>query len=140
MEHLEALMKKYFAEQNQRNNNIINIKSHDEDFYTDEEIFISEILHIDLEELHKDIEFYNDTLINLTSNTIKDGSKLLDNQNKLSLLTMVAYSYKQDVDLENWLTEYAKNNNTYILDQKNNFLHMKEDFEKFNNYENKKSA
>lgn len=140
MEHLEALMKKYFAEQNKRNNNIINIKSRDEDFYTDEEIFISEILHIDLEELHKDIEFYNDTLINLTSNTIKDGSKLLDNQNKLSLLTMVAYSYKQDVDLENWLTEYAKNNNTYILDQKNNFLHMKEDFEKFNNYGNKKSA
>jgi len=111
-----------------------------EEFYTDEENFISHVLHIDLEEVHNDMELYDESLDNLTDNTIRDGSKLLDRQNRLSLLAMVAYSYRQDVDLEEWLTEYAKNNNTYILDQKKNFLHMKKDFEKFNNYENKKSA
>lgn len=28
-------------------------------------------------------------------------------------------------------TKYAKNNNTYFVDQKKNFLHMKQDFEQY---------
>ena len=63
-------------------------------------------------------------LKDLEDNTIRDGSKLLDVANRLSLLAMVAYSYKNDVDLEGWLEEYASKHNTYNPNQKNNFLNM----------------
>ena len=42
-------------------------------------------------------------LKDLENNTIRDGSKLLDVANRLSLLAMVAYSYKNDVDLDDLL-------------------------------------
>lgn len=111
-----------------------------EESYADEENFISEMLHIDLEEVYEDMEFYNESLDDLIKRTKMSGSKLLDKQNRLSLLTMVVYSYQKDVDLENWLINYKKNNNTYIIDQKKNFLHMKNDFEKSRSYEGEKSA
>ena len=56
---------------------------------------------------------------------------------------MVAYSYNADIDLDEWLTEYAKNNNTYDVNQKDNFLHMKKDLMQFilnKKKEEKKSA
>ena len=67
-------------------------------------------------------------LKDLENNTIRDGSKLLDVANRLSLLAMVAYSYKNDVDLDDWLEEYATNNNTYFMDQRKNYSHMVNDF------------
>ena len=84
------------------------------------------------------MEFYGESLDDLTNNTIRDGSKLLDKQNRLSLLAMVVYSYKQDVDLEDWLTDFAQKNNTYLADQEKNFLYMKDDFEKFIENQEKK--
>lgn len=107
---------------------------------TTDESFISEMLNMDVETVSEDMSFYKESLDDLTSRTIKDGSKLLHNENRLSLLTMVVYSYKEDIDLDDWLIEYAKNNNTYHADQRKNFLHMREDFEKFINKEKKKSA
>lgn len=104
------------------------------------ETFISENVGVDKEIVSRDLSFYNETLNDLEENTIKDGSKLLDEQNRLSLLAMMAYSYKEDVDLDEWMENYAKHNNTYFIDQKKNFLHMKEDFEKFIGKKNKKSA
>lgn len=105
-----------------------------------DELFISEMLDMDVEIISEDMSFYKESLEDLTSRTIKDGSKLLHNENRLSLLTMVVYSYKEDIDLDEWLTEYAKNNNTYFMDQKKNFLHMRTDLERFINQENRKSA
>ena len=67
----------------------------------------------------------------LENNTIRDGSKLLDVANRLSLLAMVAYSYKNDVDLDDWLEEYAANNNTYFMDQRKNYSHMINDFRQY---------
>ena len=67
-------------------------------------------------------------LKDLENNTIRDGSKLLEIANRLSLLAMVAYSYKNDVDLDDWLEEYAANNNTYFVDQRKNYSHMVNDF------------
>ncbi|MCM1235443.1 MAG: hypothetical protein NC489_35535 [Ruminococcus flavefaciens] len=78
-----------------------------------------------------DIQFYEDSLDNLEENTIKDGSKLLNPENRPSLLAMMVYSYKEEVDLDDWLAEYAKNNNSYFVDQKKNFLHMKQNFEQW---------
>ena len=70
-------------------------------------------------------------LKDLENNTIRDGSKLLDIANRLSLLAMVAYSYKNDVDLDDWLEEYASKHNTYNPNQKNNFLNMVDDFKQY---------
>lgn len=96
-----------------------------------EGFFLSEYVGIDKESISTDIELYNETLDDLTTRTIRDDSKLLDRQNRISLLAMVAYSYKEDKDLDDWLTEYAKNNNMYLTDQKRNYFRMKSDFERF---------
>lgn len=95
------------------------------------EEFISETVDLSIEEVKNDMDLYEDSLDDLENETIKDGSKLLDDENRLSLLAMIAYSYKNDIDLEEWLEQYAKNNNTYILDQKNNFLHMQQDLHQY---------
>ena len=70
-------------------------------------------------------------LKDLENNTIRDGSKLLDVANRLSLLAMVAYSYKNDVDLDDWLEDYAAKNNTYHVDQRKNYSHMVNDFKQY---------
>ena len=95
------------------------------------EKFISENLDLDVHEFNDDLEYYNTTLDELLDNTVKVGSKLLDKQNRLSLLTMMIYSHKEDKDLDKWMLEYAKKNNTYFVDQKKNFLHMKNSFEQY---------
>ena len=95
------------------------------------EKFVAENLDMDVDEIKDNIEDYNDTLDKLLDNTVKVGSKLLDKQNRLSLLAMMIYSYKEDKDLDKWMADYANKNNTYFVDQKKNFLHMKNDFEQF---------
>ena len=110
-----------------------------EDDQIDDEIFIAENLNMDIEEFHDDMKDYNDTLDKLLDSTVKDGSKLLDKQNRLSLLAMMVYSYREDKDLDEWMAEYARKNNTYFVDQTKNFLHMKQDFELYYR-ENLKSA
>ena len=70
-------------------------------------------------------------LKDLENNTIRDGSKLLEIANRLSLLAMVAYSYKNDVDLDDWLEAYAAKNYTYHVDQRKNYSHMINDFRQY---------
>lgn len=101
---------------------------------TDPETFISEMVDIDKEVLEEDMDLYVETLDGehgLKEECIKVGSKLLDEQNRLSLLAMVVYSYKENVDLDDWMREYAANNNTYFTDQKRNYLHMLNDFNSY---------
>lgn len=109
----------------------LHINKMDIEEVTDEESFISEVVEIGKEEVHQDIECYKETLVDLKDSTIKDGSKLLDKRNEPSLLAMVAYSYKEDVDLDKWLSEYASRNNTYYADQKKNFYKMRDDLIKY---------
>lgn len=98
---------------------------------TDAGIFISENLGVDKCSVKDDLEVYIETLNDLKERSIRDGSKLLDAENELSLLAMVAYSYKTDQDLDSWLKEYAEKNNTYFINQKKNFVHMKQDFDRY---------
>ena len=80
------------------------------------------------------MDLYLDTLegsYGLKEKCIRVGSRLLDERNRPSLLAMVAYSYKTGQDLDDWLTEYAKNHKTYIADQKKNYLHMLNDFKRY---------
>lgn len=128
LEMLETLMKEYLH---------INETQTNAD---SEEKFISENVEIDIETVGEDINQYNNTLDDLTTKTIRDGSKLLDKQNRISLLAMVAYSYKVDKDLDDWLAAYAENNNMYLMDQRRNYLRMKNDFESYRKIQSKKSA
>jgi len=103
----------------------------------DEEIFIANVVGIDKSEVHRNMDIYkedlngNDNLKGLKGNCIKDGSKLLDYQNNLSLLAMVAYAYKIGQDLDKWLTDFASKNNTYITDQQKNFYYMRDNFKEY---------
>lgn len=95
------------------------------------EEFISETVDLSIEDVKIDMDLYEDSLNDLEEETIKFGSKLRDEENRLSLLAMMAYSYKNDVDLKEWLEEYATRNNTYLLNQKENFLHMQQDLHQY---------
>lgn len=95
--------------------------------------FISDHTGMAIEEVTEDFEFYNQMLDELAIRTIKDGSPLLNPDNRLSLLAIVAYSLGNDIDLEKWLSEYARENRTYFKDPQKNYLHMKKDLERFLN-------
>lgn len=95
------------------------------------ESFISQNLGINVEAIQTDMDFYNESLNELLDNTVKIDSKLRNEENRFSLLAMMVYSYKEDKDLDEWMTEYARRNNTYFIDQKKNYLHMKNDFEQY---------
>lgn len=97
------------------------------------EEFIAEVLGMNVEDFCDDMKDFNDTLDQLLDDTVKVGSKLLNTENRFSLLAMMVYSYKEDQDLDDWMADYAKRNNTYFIDQKKNFLHMKNDFEQYCN-------
>lgn len=128
MKHLEQLMKEYLENEavNKQKNTISPVE------------FVSEAIDVDREVIEEDIEVYEDDLNTLLDNTVKIGAKLRDKENRLSLLAMVAYSYKEDADLDKWFAEYAKKD-TYYTDQRVNFIHMRNDFDQYCR-ENKLSA
>lgn len=97
------------------------------------EKFIADNLDVDVETIRADLDFYNEDFDDVLENTVVFDSKLRQEQNRPSLIAMRVYSYKKDMDIdfENWLKEYACKNNSYISYQKNNFLHMKADFEQY---------
>lgn len=97
----------------------------------DLESFVADVLNLDKQVIHDDMNFYNSSLDDLTGKTIKDGSKLLSEENRASLLAMMVYSYQEEVDLDKWLTDYAAKNQMFYADQKRNFLNMKDDFEHY---------
>lgn len=94
--------------------------------------FVADVIDIDKEVIKEDMEVYEDDLNTLLDNTVKIGAKLRDKENRLSLLAMIAYSYKEDMDLDKWFAQYAKRD-TYYSDQKVNFIHMKNDFDQYCN-------
>ena len=98
------------------------------------EVYISEITGIDEKVLHENIDIYIDMLEGengFKDVCIRDDSRLLNRDNSLSLLAMVAYAESKEENLDEWLTEYAKNNDEYLFDQKENFLHMKKSFDEY---------
>lgn len=86
--------------------------------------FISNCTGLDIVKIQEDFDFYGELLDDLEDRTIKDGSELLNPDNQLSLLSIVAYSLEHDIDLEEWLEWYAKVNDQYIKNQKENYIHM----------------
>ena len=116
---LETLMKEYLHIEDDETENLST------------EEFISKVVDMPVDTVKEEIEVYEEDLKSLQDNTIRDGSKLLEVANHLSLLAMVAYSYKNDVTLDYWLTEYAAKNNTYVKNQKQNYLNMLSDLNRY---------
>lgn len=98
------------------------------------EVYISEITGIDVDTLRENLDWYISMLEDengLKDRCIRDNSRLLNRDNSLSLLAMVAYAESKEENLDEWLTEYAENNDEYLFDQKENFLHMKQSFDTY---------
>lgn len=95
------------------------------------EAFIAEALAADTDMIREDMQLYQESLDVLLDKTVRIDSKLRDEKNKPSLLAMMAYSYQQDKDLDEWMAGYAKKNHTYCVDQKKNFISMRRDFERY---------
>jgi len=136
LNHLEKLMNQYF---NIKSENEIEYEAQEDEFVsndtditiTENESFIADVLNMDLNEVSENMDIYNEDLDCLTDKTIRDGSKLLDHANRKSLLAMVAYSYEQDVDLDEWMADYTSKNNTYFIDQRKNFNMMLSSFKNY---------
>lgn len=95
--------------------------------------FIARSLDVEVGPISEEMDFYNESLDILLEKTVKVGSRLRQEQNRPSLLALMVYSYREDVDvdLERWLEEYAARNDTYFADQRKNFRHMKKAFEQY---------
>lgn len=87
----------------------------------------------------EDVEQYKEVLDSLTLN-VDNSSKLLDDINQVSLVAIVAYSFENDIDLDKWIVDFFERNKTYKQNQKENYLHMKSDIQKFINYDSKKNT
>ena len=79
-----------------------------------------------------DIELYEDCLNDLTLSLDKDVM-LIERQNHYSLVALMAYACKCDKDIymNNWLPKFLGENKSYIKDQRENYIHMKQDFSKY---------
>ncbi|MFG6378320.1 MAG: DUF262 domain-containing protein [Lachnospiraceae bacterium] len=124
--HLETLMNEYLG--------ITGCEDEVNETYLD---FVKE--NVDSEIIQEDIEQFEEVLGILTLKA-NNSSKLLDRKNKFSLIALIAYSFKNDIDLENWIVDFFDRSNNYILDQKENYLHMKQDLEKYVHAKMKNSA
>ena len=99
------------------------------------ESFISEMVDMPVDEVKDLMEIYEEDLDKLEDNIIRDGSKLKDVSNRLSLLAILAYAYQNDLALDEWLEDYAAKNNTYYTDQSLNFNHMVKSLTAYNQRE-----
>jgi Protein of unknown function DUF262. len=90
----------------------------------------------------EDMELY-EIIANDVSEAIEDiDSEFLSESNRPSFVALVACAVKEDTDylLGGWLSEYEKRKEPLILNQKENFLQMKKDFERFVVAQGRKSA
>lgn len=76
----------------------------------------------------EDISQYSEVLDALMEKSNCDG-KLLKVKNKLSLLAIVAYSFKNDIDLDDWISDFCSRNDDYIADQTENYQYMLHDLQ-----------
>lgn len=92
--------------------------------------FVKDNVSSDITE--EDVELF-EMVANDKSGAIDNlDSWMLSDENRISFMALVGYAIRGDNDdlLDEWLPIYEKNN-SFILNQKDNFIHMKEDFDKF---------
>lgn len=78
----------------------------------------------------EDMEQYEEVWEALTLN-VDNSSKLMETGNRPSFLALVAYSFEKDVDLDVWIVDFFARNHSYIRNQKENYIRMREDLDNF---------
>lgn len=91
--------------------------------------FVREYVDESISEL--DVQDYEEYLDTITLD-VDNSSKLLDSANHDSIIGVIAYAYQNDVDCDDWFKDYFNRNNTYDIDQKKNYLNMRNDLIAFN--------
>lgn len=116
---LETLMNEYLeiGKENRKN--------------TDMLTFVKE--NVNQNAIQEDIEQYEEVLDELTLN-VDNTSQLLNEENRLSLVALVAYSFVNDIDLDHWIVDFFQKNHTYIRDQKENYIYMRNDLRKWGTF------
>ena len=71
---------------------------------------------------------YEQVLDDLTLN-VNNDTPLLEEANHPSLVAMVAWSFHEDKDLDEWIVSYFAQNDSYDSDQVRNLRNMKDNFE-----------
>ncbi len=85
---------------------------------------------VDADVTQEDIDFYKDILEGLTLN-VDNRTKLLEKGNQLSLIAIVGYACKRDIDLDDWFIEFCKKHAVYLKNQRENYLYMKDNLDKY---------
>lgn len=90
--------------------------------------------NINSEVNEEDIELF-DVMKEDYFNEINRKSSLCEEQNKPSMLMLIAYICKEEKDeyIKPWLIDFFKRNHAYIRNQKENYIYMRNDFESFVN-------
>lgn len=91
------------------------------------ENFISEAVDIPFSQVEENLECYQDDLKILKQNNIKFDSKLQEQENDIALLAIIAYGYKNDITIDNWMEKYSKKTTVYSKNPKESFELMKKD-------------
>lgn len=92
--------------------------------------FIRENVRTDIDP--EDVELYELSLEDYTVEIAEDTKQIVDKQIQ-AFVALIAYAFPKEVDDEipNWLVDYTHRVATYSQDQKENYLHMKSDFENY---------
>lgn len=77
-----------------------------------------------------DIVQYSEVLDCLLSK-VDSSSDLRNKHNKPSMIALVAYSFYKDIDLDQWIIQFFAKNNTYIKNQKDNYIYMVNDLKQY---------
>lgn len=89
--------------------------------------------YIDAEVTDDDMELF-EIIANDVSEAIEDiDSAILSDQNRPSFVAVVGYGIREDIDdlLPAWLSDYEKRKPVCLADQGKNYLHMREDLDRF---------
>lgn len=89
--------------------------------------------YIDAEVTDDDMELF-EIIANDVSEAIEDiDSAILADQNRPSFVAVVGYGVREDIDdlLPAWLSDYEKRKLVCLADQEKNYLHMREDLDRF---------
>ena len=78
----------------------------------------------------EDIEQYAEVLQTFVQK-IGHTSSLWKDNNIPSLISIVAWSFEHDIDLDNWFVDYCSRIDSYLDDQLMNFETMRKDLEQF---------
>lgn len=79
-----------------------------------------------------DVELYEESLDDYTIEIDESAKQIVDEHVK-SFVALVAYAYHKEEDdkIPDWLVDYTNRITTYERNQKENYLHMKQDFEDY---------